>query len=217
MDIPAWYWWLLVVLMVVALCCTLRWFVSSSNAAHTKDGESHMNSHGVEHWIIERLRLGNETEFLKGLKDGFGVSEVAAFKAPMPANAIRVIVVRHGMGHHNDLHGVHSVTNRDADLNHVGHKEATLMGKMLREFGILKPDASISSSSNSGSSASDSKSYGSTAAVVEQDKRPLVKKKKNKEKDILLVVSPFRRTIHTAINMMVCATWSLPTVIEPCK
>jgi broad specificity phosphatase PhoE len=36
----------------------------------------------------------------------------------------RLVVVRHGMGHHNDMGGALSIFNRDATLNEVGQQQA---------------------------------------------------------------------------------------------
>jgi len=136
----------------------------------------------AEHSFVESIRKGNETRFLNGLKYGWGVSEVKAFRQKINTGATRVVAIRHGMGHHNDVAGLYSFHNRDADLNRVGIEEATLVGEHLREHGIL--------------------------GSCDNQTTPLVEK-------YLLVISPFRRTIQTAINIMGSDSWSVPTVIEP--
>ena len=52
-------------------------------------------------------------------------------------DSIPVVAVRHGMGYHNDLHGVASHQNRDAALNHVGILQATRCGSVLYNSGIF--------------------------------------------------------------------------------
>jgi broad specificity phosphatase PhoE len=48
----------------------------------------------------------------------------------------RVLVVRHGMGYHNDLGGVTTIANRDAVLNEAGEEQARYLGELLtREEG----------------------------------------------------------------------------------
>ena len=51
--------------------------------------------------------------------------------------AQRVIIVRHGMGHHNDAHGVGSVVARDATLNAAGARQAQMIGDAMRAAGVL--------------------------------------------------------------------------------
>ena len=78
------------------------------------------------------------------------------------AAAVRVVCVRHGMGHHNDAfevrpigtlpsHGFHctnlcgsiqvaSFMNRDAELNRVGIYQVARSGELLRTAGVFGPN-----------------------------------------------------------------------------
>jgi hypothetical protein len=59
-------------------------------------------------------------------------SQLERAQAPLPSGAVvRVVCVRHGMGHHNDGYETASFMNRDAELNSVGLKQAENTGKML--------------------------------------------------------------------------------------
>lgn len=59
-------------------------------------------------------------------------AQLARAQAPLPAGAVvRVVCLRHGMGHHNDGYETASFMNRDAELNSVGVKQAEATGRML--------------------------------------------------------------------------------------
>ena len=53
--------------------------------------------------IVEGIRDDKMASFLSGLQTGWGRRELHALTAPLPPRPqIRVMSVRHGMGHHND-------------------------------------------------------------------------------------------------------------------
>jgi len=65
--------------------------------------------------------------------------QVEALQRPVePDTAVRVVCVRHGMGHHNDAFQTASFMNRDADLNRVGISQATETGNVLRASGLFE-------------------------------------------------------------------------------
>ena len=64
--------------------------------------------------------------------------EAAAWRRPPTPGAVRrVMLVRHGMGLHNDLKGALSAFNRDAVLNEAGREQAIITGHLLRDAGVL--------------------------------------------------------------------------------
>ena len=66
-------------------------------------------------------------QFHRGLYNGWGRREAAALAESPPHRPwFRLVVVRHGMGHHNDMGGALSLFNRDATLNDVGVWARTL-------------------------------------------------------------------------------------------
>mmetsp|Transcript_15384 Transcript_15384/g.36340 ORF Transcript_15384/g.36340 Transcript_15384/m.36340 type:complete len:492 (+) Transcript_15384:41-1516(+) len=75
-----------------------------------------------------------------GLTEEWGPRELACLEFPISApSASRVIVIRHGMGYHNDgvgVAGTHTVNHRDAHLNEVGLGQAALVGSALRAAGV---------------------------------------------------------------------------------
>jgi len=82
--------------------------------------------------IVGGIREEKMDSFLAGLRTGWGRRELAAMVTPPPPRPqIRVLTVRHGMGHHNDMHGGLSMFNRDASLNHVGVAQAEAAGAVL--------------------------------------------------------------------------------------
>lgn len=86
--------------------------------------------------IVGEIRDEKMDMFLKGLTTGWGRREIAALITPPPPRPqIRVLTVRHGMGHHNDMHGGLSLFNRDASLNHVGVAQAEAAGAVLAASG----------------------------------------------------------------------------------
>ena len=79
--------------------------------------------------LVDRLvadtREDKMDSFLAGLSGGWGRRERQALAREMPPRPLfRVVAVRHGMGHHNDLGGGLSLFNRDATLNRVGRTQA---------------------------------------------------------------------------------------------
>ena len=58
-------------------------------------------------------------------------------------DGVRVLLVRHGMGHHNDLKGACSAANRDSPLNPVGVQQAFLLGTELRKRGAYDKDTLV--------------------------------------------------------------------------
>jgi broad specificity phosphatase PhoE len=65
-------------------------------------------------------------------------AQLSAIRRPLePDTAVRVVAVRHGMGHHNDAFQAASFMNRDAELNRVGISQATETGRMLRDAGLF--------------------------------------------------------------------------------
>jgi len=92
--------------------------------------------------VVNSMRRTNLGDFNKGLQRGWGVDELAAMHAEPPATmegmprAARVLVLRHGMGHHQDLGGALSIFNRDATLNDVGRAQASAVGDELQRTGI---------------------------------------------------------------------------------
>ena len=82
--------------------------------------------------IVEGIRDDKMASFLSGLQTGWGRRELHALTAPLPPRPqIRVMSVRHGMGHHNDMGGGLSLFNRDASLNKVGKAQAEAVGAVL--------------------------------------------------------------------------------------
>eukprot|EP00756_Hemistasia_phaeocysticola_P014342 Hpha_TRINITY_DN15334_c4_g1::TRINITY_DN15334_c4_g1_i1::g.90734::m.90734 len=69
--------------------------------------------------------------------DEWGRRELGALDARLSPGTCRVIVLRHGMGNHNDLAGAVSHLNRDAHLNPVGRAEAALMHDVFAAVGVL--------------------------------------------------------------------------------
>jgi len=62
--------------------------------------------------------------------------EVAAFFSPLQEGVIRVLTVRHGMGHHNTWGTLGSVLHEDAKVNYCGKAQADVVGDFLRTSGI---------------------------------------------------------------------------------
>jgi hypothetical protein len=86
--------------------------------------------------LVSGIREDKMEEFLAGLTTGWGRRELAALVTEEPPRPqIRVLTVRHGMGHHNDMHGGLSLFNRDASLNHVGVSQAEAAGAVLAASG----------------------------------------------------------------------------------
>ena len=54
---------------------------------------------------------------------------------PPPRPWFRLVVVRHGMGHHNDMGGALSIFNRDATLNEVGQQQAAAVQARVANSG----------------------------------------------------------------------------------
>ena len=77
--------------------------------------------------------------FHRGLYYGWGRREAAALAEPPPPRpAFRLVVVRHGMGHHNDMGGALSLFNRDATLNDVGQQQCRAVHETLTATGALR-------------------------------------------------------------------------------
>lgn len=72
--------------------------------------------------------------FFNGVKGTWGPKEVDyLINKPTPNDAAgRVVVLRHGMGYHNQAYGSHSYFQRDAELNIVGVEQAKLIGSLFR-------------------------------------------------------------------------------------
>ena len=88
--------------------------------------------------LVSELREDKMQSFLTGLSTGWGRREIKALSREMPPRPqIRVVVVRHGMGHHNDLGGGLSMFNRDATLNEVGRMQSEAAGAVLAATGQL--------------------------------------------------------------------------------
>lgn len=64
--------------------------------------------------------------------------EVDAFFSPLAGSAIRVLVIRHGMGSHNSFAGIGSLMSEDAELNECGKAQADCVGDYLRKRGITE-------------------------------------------------------------------------------
>eukprot|EP01059_Diplonema_ambulator_P011069 TRINITY_DN21039_c0_g1_i1.p1 TRINITY_DN21039_c0_g1~~TRINITY_DN21039_c0_g1_i1.p1 ORF type:complete len:858 (+),score=242.15 TRINITY_DN21039_c0_g1_i1:249-2576(+) len=92
--------------------------------------------------MIQPLRSASLYEFNKSFTDT-GVKELNSYMTPRPPQSVRVILVRHGMGHHNDLMGAASHANRDALLNPVGITQARRLGKVLRSVGAFDSNTLI--------------------------------------------------------------------------
>ena len=100
-------------------------------------------------------------------------AQVSAIRRPIERDtAVRVVSVRHGMGHHNDAFQTASFMNRDAELNRVGISQASETGRILRDAGLF-------------------------------------------DRELLIVVSPFCRTLQTLLRVVGTDTWDHPTVLQP--
>lgn len=65
--------------------------------------------------------------------------EASKLKERLPTGAVvRVVCVRHGMGHHNDGFELASFMNRDAELNRIGFEQARQTGELLRAHGAFR-------------------------------------------------------------------------------
>lgn len=98
---------------------------------------------------------------LKAYFDGverWGACELEALEMPCPEGGMRVVVIRHGMGDHNNLASF-GFLKRDTELNVTGIEESQFSGQLLRTAGFF-------------------------------------------ENLDLIVVSPFRRTLNTALNVL---------------
>ena len=69
-------------------------------------------------------------EFRLGVQREWGVRETRALEAPLPRMR-RVVVVRHGMGYHNESKQMGSILSRDAELNDAGISQALEVGASL--------------------------------------------------------------------------------------
>jgi hypothetical protein len=92
--------------------------------------------------LVDRLvadtREDKMDSFLAGLSGGWGRRERQALARELPPRPLfRVVAVRHGMGHHNDLGGGLSLFNRDATLNRVGRTQAEAAAAVLGNCGLL--------------------------------------------------------------------------------
>ena len=86
--------------------------------------------------LVSGIREDKMEEFLAGLTTGWGRRELAALATEEPPRPqIRVLTVRHGLGHHTDMHGGLSLFNRDASLNQVGISQAEAAGAVLAASG----------------------------------------------------------------------------------
>lgn len=83
------------------------------------------------------FRDSNRAKFYKDRETWFR-RELNALEKPMWEGACsRIVVVRHGMGEHNDLGGALSLLKRDANLNDVGQEQARVTGDELRNAGYM--------------------------------------------------------------------------------
>eukprot|EP00927_Polykrikos_kofoidii_P012396 TRINITY_DN15339_c0_g1_i1.p1 TRINITY_DN15339_c0_g1~~TRINITY_DN15339_c0_g1_i1.p1 ORF type:complete len:590 (-),score=92.66 TRINITY_DN15339_c0_g1_i1:125-1726(-) len=90
------------------------------------------------HNVVTTLRSRNLERSTVELDAGHIQAELAAMMVPpSPPSVARVLCIRHGMGHHNDLGGALSLFNRDATLNEVGCRQAFLVGSRLQSAGVL--------------------------------------------------------------------------------
>ena len=119
-------------------------------------------------------REASMTDFNSFMKNGAGFQLAALHRPLEPDTVVRLICVRHGMGHHNDAFQTASFMNRDAELNRVGISQATVTGKLLRSAGLF-----------------------------------------DKMERLLVVVSPFCRTLQTAVVVLGTDEWSHPTIVQP--
>lgn len=88
--------------------------------------------------IVNPMRDSCMDKFEEGLKTGWGCRELTAMQQqPPPLPGARVMAVRHGMGHHNDMGGALSMFNRDSSLNEVGQRQAEQVGVALMRAGII--------------------------------------------------------------------------------
>jgi len=110
--------------------------VSSSSAI---PAASQRSQPGKAFGVLKKtLRRDSLADFNLGLTSGWGVGEVAAMQMALPPQAVRVLAVRHGMGHHNDMGGALSVLHRDSPLNELGWAQARVTGAVLEQAGITK-------------------------------------------------------------------------------
>ena len=89
-----------------------------------------------------------------------------------PAEGVEVVMIRHGMGHHNDLMGACSGLNRDSELNPTGVLQAQRLGCVLRSVGGY-------------------------------------------DANTLVIVSPFRRALQTAAEVLGDDARSMKTIVAP--
>jgi len=89
---------------------------------------------------VDSVRQSSLAHFQSGLESGWGVEELAAMTLDeLPESSVaRVLAVRHGMGHHNDLGGALSLFYRDSSLNCIGQEEAASAGDEMERVGIRK-------------------------------------------------------------------------------
>eukprot|EP00755_Sulcionema_specki_P013336 Sspe_Gene.53744::Locus_29681_Transcript_1_1_Confidence_1.000_Length_3355::g.53744::m.53744 len=145
---------------------------SNGSPEEKPEQEDPVQYYHVKSRMVNSLRDTSMSDFEAGMNQ-WGLSELVAWKTPRPAGSVgRVVVLRHGMGFHNDLHGAASHANRDAYLNPVGVLQAKRVGKLLRAAGVLE-------------------------AVG------------------LLVVSPFKRALETALFVFERDARYTPTLIQP--
>ena len=109
----------------------------------------------------------------KAFLDNGADYQVMALNRPLePETVVRIVALRHGMGHHNDAFQTASFMNRDAELNRIGIAQALKVGEILRSAGLFA-------------------------------------------QRLLVVVSPFCRTLQTAVTVIGTDTWEHPTIVQP--
>eukprot|EP00038_Savillea_parva_P020496 m.31500 g.31500 ORF g.31500 m.31500 type:complete len:679 (+) comp4809_c0_seq1:61-2097(+) len=107
------------------------------NAAVSWEGKREAPKRGIQR-SMEKFRERNMEKFQQTIQTWLP-RELEAFRAPPSSTDVvcRVMVIRHGMGKHNDLKGAFSYANRDAELNMVGREQCSMVGNSLRTNGIL--------------------------------------------------------------------------------
>lgn len=107
--------------------------------------------------------------------DEHAPGQLTALLRPLAVDTtVRIVCVRHGMGHHNDRFETASFMNRDSELNLIGEAQALHAGELLRAVGLL--DA---------------------------------------PEKTLVVISPMRRTLQTALLLLGADEWQCPTIVQP--
>jgi hypothetical protein len=152
--------------------------------------------------ISSLLRTRAQHDFQFGLERAWGPRELRAMTSVLTDGQVRVTCIRHGMGYHNDVMGAFSFLNRDAQLNEVGmHLCAFCYYFFVCLFVCFQQEFL----------------HRSFAGVQQAEclgrlfrTRGLLERKNQ-----LLVISPFIRTLSTAVSLFGQKQWSVPTIISP--